>query len=113
MTFIWNARDEERRATTDGRGRYELHGVDPEHGVWASHPDYGGTDDAMKKPGEPLFDVYLKPRDNLTLRGRSATRTVGPWKGSRWPTNCRWKVMRGMPRAPPGSPAPTGTGRTR
>jgi hypothetical protein len=71
MNFIWSAGDEDRQAITDERGRYELHGVDPEHGVWASHPDYGGTDDAMKekKPGEPLFDVYLKPRDILTLRG--------------------------------------------
>jgi hypothetical protein len=68
MSFNWNARDEERQATTDERGHYELHGVDPEHGVRASHPDYSDAKEE-KKPGEPLFDIYLKPKVSLTLRG--------------------------------------------
>ena len=64
-------RDEDRHATTDERGRYELGGIDLENGVTVSHPDYDTIDPDVEKnnPDKQRIDVYLKPTVNLTLRG--------------------------------------------
>jgi hypothetical protein len=64
LSFIWKARDEDREVTTDQEGRYELHGVDLDLGVWASHPDYAGQDHDMDvdRPQERHFDRFLTPR---------------------------------------------------
>src|SRR5262249_9701005 len=63
LSFIRNVRYEERQVTTDQDGHYELHGVDLELGVWASHPDYETQDSDMDvdHPQERQFDRFLTP----------------------------------------------------
>jgi hypothetical protein len=75
------AAEDERYVTTDREGRYELHGVDPRLGVWASHPDYSHQDFDMDvdKPKELRFDRFLTPCDSLrgTVRARDGTPLEG------------------------------------
>ncbi|MFI5458726.1 MAG: hypothetical protein ACHRXM_25130 [Isosphaerales bacterium] len=74
---------EERQATSDRYGHYQLRGVDPKLGVSASNPDYGGPDDGVdvKKTDESLFDVYLKPLRHVTLRGTVRDSNGHPLEG--------------------------------
>ena len=97
--MISNSDVEDRQATTDQDGHYELHGVDLESSVTASHPDYREQDvggDAEKKAALRL-DVDLKPVDRVTLRGTVRdvngrpleACTVIPCSGREWPGTLR------------------------
>lgn len=66
--------DEEWAVETDKEGRYELHGVDPEGGVSASHPDYGWEkDDDRPKGTGPRREILLPPGDVLRGTVRDAS----------------------------------------
>ena len=72
--------DRERAVTTDGEGRFELHGVDPDLGVTASHPDYlvpwnlpdgavaGRRPEILLRKGETIRGVVRAP-DGSPLEG--------------------------------------------
>ncbi len=51
--------DDEWAVETDKEGRYELHGVDPERGVSASHPDYTWEKNDLKKARGRGYDILL------------------------------------------------------
>ena len=59
--------DDEWAVVTDEEGRYELHGVDPERGVSASHPDYTWEREDSKKARGQRYDVFLPPGE--VIRG--------------------------------------------
>ncbi|QEH39121.1 hypothetical protein OJF2_77330 [Aquisphaera giovannonii] len=60
--------DEDRQVTTDAAGRYEVRGVDPEHGVAASHPDYASDVDFSKvRKVDNIQDVFLKREPGAAL----------------------------------------------
>jgi hypothetical protein len=77
-----DAPGQERRAISDKDGRYELHGVNPTAGVWASHPRYRHVD-AMDadKPEESLVDKFLKKHDDPILHGTVRDSSGQPLEG--------------------------------
>ncbi len=65
--------DEEREVKADADGRFELRGVDPKLGVWASHPDY------VRFPPSPAGDPTGPDSDVFLTQGPTITaRVLGP-----------------------------------
>ena len=71
--------DEEWAVATDEGGRYELHGVDPERGVWASHPDYRFEEDRRRGIVRSPHDILLPPGE--VLRGTVRDAAGKPLEG--------------------------------
>ncbi|WP_165224699.1 carboxypeptidase-like regulatory domain-containing protein [Aquisphaera insulae] len=59
--------DEDKAVTTGADGRYEVHGVGPDFGLYISHPDHAPDGDSIRGMAVgPNLDVWLKPMSRPT-----------------------------------------------
>lgn len=92
-------RDKVRETITRTYGRYEVHGVDPELGVEASHPDYAyeQSNDDTRRTNAAIHHIRLVPKKRLTVK--VVDREGRPLAGvtaSEWDTKLATSNRRGV-----------------